>query len=170
MKCHTFSLPAAAALLLLALASAGGCDAVSLKGGSRTLVQTGEWPFAPESMRVHPFTALAQQNGRRVLEVRIELLDQLGDVTKGVGDWRFELYAQPGRTRSRERLEVWEAEMNTLEQNERHYDPITRTYAFNLRVVEPLPDDAPLSVVAQLTDLQGRRLLAEGEVTRQSSE
>lgn len=148
-----------------------GCDTVSFKGsGTRGTVAAEQWPFAPVSMRVHPFTSLEDLAAEEavVLEARLELLDQTGDVTKGVGDWRFELYAdgRPGRGsgEARRRLSRWEAAMTSLEQNERHYDPITRTYAFRLRVTEQLPTDRPLILVAQLTDPQGQRLLAEGEV------
>lgn len=149
-----------------------GCDTVSFKGaGARASVPAGEWPFAPVSMRVHPFTAIEKQgegeDAALVLEARLELVDQLGDVTKGVGAWRFELYGDRGRGQSRERLEVWEAPMTTLAENARHWDPITRTYAFRLRLSEQPDIDRELTLVAQLTDPRGNHLIAEGEVARE---
>ncbi|MEX2670850.1 MAG: hypothetical protein WD294_01940 [Phycisphaeraceae bacterium] len=160
------------AMLLLVLAV--GCNGVSFKGTDGSADAALEaWPFKPVSMRIHPFTSLQPVEGEEalILEVRIEMFDQLGDVTKGVGNWRFELYTQPGRAsqRSRERVEVWEAAMTELVQNERHYDPITRTYAFKLHLEEQPPIDQPLSVVAQFNTPSGERLIADSEVSYEVS-
>lgn len=121
-------------------------------------------------MRVHPFTSLEinESEGGMILEVRMELLDQLGDPTKGVGDFRFELYASPS-TASREgqekRLFFWEAPMTTLEQNRQHYDPITRTYAFNLRMPDAPPANEKLKLVVQFTDARGHRLVVQSPLS-----
>jgi len=128
------------------------------------------WPFAPVAMRVHPFTSITfdpEQNSL-VLEVRMELLDQVGDVTKGVGDFRFELYADKLKASLRgvdERLNVWDGPVSTLEQNRQHYDSITRTYSFKLRLDPAPPADQKLRLVAQFTDPSGKRILAEAPLS-----
>ena len=166
-------------IVLLTSIGLSGCDSVAFRGtaGTATL-SADDWPFVPVAMRVHPFTALAYEPNAEadaddadearmlVLEARLELMDQLGHATKGVGEWRFELYVEPraASRQARQRLEVWQAEMMTVEANSRHYDPITRTYAFKLRVIDPPPTNASLTLVAQLADPRGERLLAEGPV------
>ncbi len=52
----------------------------------------------------------------------------------------------------------WDAALLTLAQNQRHYDPITRTYSFKLKLTEPLPSGRKLRLDVQLTDDTGRRM------------
>jgi hypothetical protein len=152
-------------------ATLSACDGVSFKGGSAIDDGGGAaWPFVPEAMRVHPFTTIgpAGSGESMLLEVRMELLDQVGDPTKGVGDFRFELYKiAAGAAREGEdvRLFQWDAPMTTLEQNRRHYDPITRTYTFKLKLAEPVAPHQRLRLVVQYTDQRGHRLTAEAPMT-----
>ncbi|MBI1373900.1 MAG: hypothetical protein GC159_14350 [Phycisphaera sp.] len=183
MKLSTFVLAALACTVVMT-----GCgenksisDVFKFKGSqSRPTGEApkpGEWPFRPIAMRVHPFTSLTidETTGQAVLEVRIELLDQLGDVAKGVGDFRFELY-QSEMTASRvgqeTQLQVWEAPMSTLEQNRMHWDAITRTYSFRLHVTHPPMGDKKYKLTVQFNDADGNRLRAEAPtpISRSSSE
>lgn len=157
------------AMALAAFLSA--CDGARFKGGSvMDGVGAAMWPFVPEAMRVHPFTTIgADSSGESMLlEVRMELLDQVGDPTKGVGDFRFELYkVAAGAAREGEdvRLFQWDAPMTSLEQNRRHYDPITRTYIFKLQLDQPVAPHQRLHLVVQYTDQRGHRLTAEAPMT-----
>jgi hypothetical protein len=116
-------------------------------------------------MRVHPFTTFAydKQAAAHVLDARIELLDRVGDSTKGVGDFRFELYQDKERA-SQEgeevRQAVWDAPMTTLGQNQQHYDPITRTYVFRLKLSQAPSEQQKYKLLVQFTDPEGRRLTA----------
>jgi hypothetical protein len=150
-------------LLLLLFA---GCDQIAFKGQPPAPAESAPaWPFVPVVMRVHPFTAfsLDAASGPPVLEVRIELLDRVGDVTKGVGDFRFELYGlheKASQQGEEERLFQWDASMNTVDENQQHYDPITRTYGFRLKLAAAPPGGQKLKLLVQLTDAGGRRIVA----------
>ena len=165
---RVFLAPGVGALVLLAVLA--GCGSWSFKGDQVRPRGPGlaAWPFAPVSMRVHPFTTVRfdPRRGALVLEARMEMLDQFGDVTKGVGDFRFELYSatERGASGDRRRLALWEAPMATLEQNRRHYDPITRTYAFDLKVLDHPPEGGPLLLVVHFADAAGRAHQAEAKL------
>lgn len=150
-----------------------GCDQVRLKGGSGepgTSPQI-DWPFVPVSMRIHPFTSIEYdaQHETVVLEARVELLDRLGDMTKGVGDFRFELYKASERATSlpvqEEMLYVWHVTMRTLVENKQYYDPITRTYAFRLKMQQVPPPGTAVRLFGHFADPAGRRLKTAANLT-----
>lgn len=159
--------------LLIAVALCG-CDGIKLKGGHdpvERFEQATTWPFIPVQMRVHPFTAIdIDRNDSSVtLEARIEMLDRLGDVSKAVGDFRFELYRMDrdvyDSPAEGQLLYQWSAEMTTIDQNRQHWDSITRTYLFRLQL-ERLPRvDGRLLLVVHFTDPGGRRMNANAVVT-----
>jgi hypothetical protein len=100
-----------------------------------------------------------------VLEARIELIDRLGDVTKGVGQLRFELYLAPASASQRgqdHRIAFWDVPLDSLNANAQHWDPITRTYLFRLSLDTPPPPSVPLRLQVQFTDPGGKRLTADG--------
>ena len=57
-----------------------------------------------------------------------------------------------------------QAESARLAENRRHYDPITRTYAFNLKMDQPPPAGRVLELRVQLTDPAGNRLTTVKEL------
>jgi hypothetical protein len=156
-------------VVLVACGLIAGCDSVGFKGTSResqTIEGATTWPFVPVAMRVHPFTSIARDpvTGSHMLEARVELLDRLGDVTKGVGDFRFELYTAPEKASqqgSERRVAYWDVPMTSLDANARHWDPITRTYVLKLRLEELPTPEQHLKLHAQFTDPGGKRLVAE---------
>ncbi|MHB1156107.1 MAG: hypothetical protein ACYC26_04630 [Phycisphaerales bacterium] len=161
-------------VLLLWACCVCGCGEVRLKGGRDADQQyqgATTWPFVPVAMRVHPFSAIEYEKatGTFVLNARIELLDRAGDITKGVGDFRFELYRAPreaGLATREGTLEYsWEAPLVTLEENRQHFDPITRTYLFRLKLDQPPQSGTKLVLVTQFTDPGGRRLSAQAQVS-----
>lgn len=157
----------------------GGCDGIRFKGPAGSDPPSGAqadpqpaaaWPFAPVSMRIHPFTAIEFDESRdvAVLNARVELLDQVGDMTKGVGQFRFELY-QVGRgagsdTQQRQ-LYAWQVPLQTIDQNRLHYDHITRTYGFELKMDQMPQAGTALRLVGQFTTPSGRRLSADAPLT-----
>ena len=151
-----------------------GCDGIDLKGGRDPVEQFEQattWPFIPVQIRVHPFTAIEvnREDSTVTLEARVEMLDRLGDVSKGVGDFRFELYRMTRdvyeTSADGELLYQWSAEMTTIDQNRQHWDSITRTYLFRLQL-ERLPRvDGRLLLVVHFTDPGGRRLSAQAVVS-----
>jgi len=150
-----------------------GCDRIELKGGRDAVPRIDRpttWPFVPVEMRVHPFTAVEvdRDDAGVRLEARIETLDRLGDVTKAVGDFRFELYHMPPGVYETpaegKLLYQWSAPMNTIEQNRRHWDSITRTYLFKLQMDRLPRVTGRLLLVAHFTDPGGRHLAARAVV------
>jgi len=151
-------------LLVGVMLFAAGCENLGFKGDQIHLdARQAVWPFAPVAMRVHPFSTFepGDEPETLVLEARVELLDRVGDTTKGVGRFRFELY-QIAAAASREgedlRLMQWDGSIDTLELNRRHYDPITRTYVFKLKIDEPIEPRQKLRLDVQYTNQVDERL------------
>ncbi len=100
-------------------------------------LRTYDWPFQPTHMRVHPLTRIRTSSNERTgeqetyIDLQLDLLDQFGHTTKGIGEVRFELFSASEEERS-ERLEVWRIDINDLAANTEHYDWVTRMYRFNL--------------------------------------
>jgi len=158
--------------IVMAVGLAAGCLGLEPKGGQVDDAYQGglDWPFAPAAMRIHPFTSIEYDEKRQthVLEARVEMLDQVGDITKAVGTLRFELYqlgeqASAGASQT-EMLYSWDAPLRTIEQNRAHFDPITRTYLFKLKLDHPPEPGSRLRVVAQLTDPADRHLTARAQL------
>jgi hypothetical protein len=151
-----------AAVLTAMWLALAGCE---IKGGpglaSDGAAESGDhWRIRPVAMRVYPSSGFTEYGGRHVLEARIELLDEMGDTVKGVGHFRFELFAGegPGQSLVGRLVENWDVAMLSLEQNRAHYDPITRTYRFMLGMTRPPPKDEPMQLAATLTPPGGRRI------------
>lgn len=160
-------------LLTIALALLGvvGCETFDLKGGAGVQAP-GEgyaWPFAPVSMRISPFTAIRpieEGEGGAELDLKVELLDQVGDMTKGVGALRFELYRAEGAAQLQQRtpMYTWEASLSSIEANRAHYNATLRTYDFRLTLERMPSSETPLRIYVQLTPPGGRRLTADAAV------
>lgn len=110
-------------LCLIALAAAG-CQGMH----QRPLNGSGMDMFAPVALRLHPLTRILPDQ----LEARIELMDQMDDVTKGVGLIKLELYRYELASLNHrgQLIGRWQTDLATLETNEKYWDAITRTYVF----------------------------------------
>lgn len=147
----------------------GGCETIDLKGGrTGDGVAADRWPFAPVSMRVSPFTSVRalEGDGGAELDLKVELLDQVGDPTKGVGEFRFELYAAGPNVElsPRSPLYSWRASIATIKQNQAHYNATLRTYEFRLAMRSVPEGQTPLRVFAQYTPRRGDRITAEAMI------
>ncbi|MEX0775196.1 MAG: hypothetical protein WD042_05720 [Phycisphaeraceae bacterium] len=130
------------------------------------------WQIKPQAVRVFPTTRVAQEVGTAVLEARIEIFDQAGDSTKAVGNFRFELLSD-GRLNDPTmgpRLYLWEEQMLTLEQNREHWDPITRTYYFRLKLDEAPSGDQALRLVVTFIPVGEDRLEGQALISPEASE
>ena len=126
----------------------------------------------PVAMRVYPSTRYATEADRPVLDARIELFDQMNDSIKGVGRFRFELFAGDDRTAAQlaRRLYRWDVNLHTLAQQRQYYDPVTRSYQFRLQI-----DDLSIAQKATLLEvtylpLEGQRLETKAVIARASEE
>jgi hypothetical protein len=148
-----------------------GCRSIGFKGSraaEESLAASSEWAFRPVSMRVHPFTSLVMDRDiGLVLDARIELVDAMGDTSKGLGTFRFELYADQlteGREGEGQRLYFWEGSVATLDETRQHYDSITRTYAFKLQLHESPQRNRQLRLAVQFDGVWGKRLTAASAI------
>lgn len=98
--------------------------------------QTGDWPFWPQALRIHPLTRLAvdAKSGLSIIEVRLEFLDPEGHTTKGVGQVRIDLAAGGSGADSSPPIATWNWDLRERSVNRRFYDDVTRTYLFRLKV------------------------------------
>ncbi len=96
------------------------------------------WRADPVSMRIYPSTRFVMESEKPLLEARIELFDAMGDSIKSSGRVRAELFAvsdSPSKTIGH-RLYIWNISLQTLEDQQVYYDPITRGYIFRLKLDE----------------------------------
>lgn len=109
-------------VLFLLVVALGGCNGFK----QRPLNGSGMDMFAPVALRLHPLTRILPDQ----LEARVELMDQMDDVTKGVGQLTLELYRYELASINHRGTLVqrWQADLSTLQANEKYWDAITRTY------------------------------------------
>lgn len=164
-------LPRVAKLVVMCLALAvmggavtagGGC---AFKGRGGALGGEQGWRPEPESMRIYPGARFVQEQGRALLELRVELSDAMGDSVKASGLYRFEMLESATGQALGARDTVWELPIQALEAHEAHYDPVTRTYVFRLALdaAEP-PGSTRLVRVTFMPVADTRRLEAEVRV------
>ena len=122
----------------------------------------GHWKMTPVSMRIYPSTRFIRKSQNGILEARIELFDSMGDSVKAIGKIHFDLFATVHGKEPLlgQRLFTWEAELLTLAEQRRYYDPITRTYRFLLEVHSLLSAHSPTILRASFK-MMGRRLEAQ---------
>lgn len=99
-------------------------------------VETGQWPFWPTSLRVHPLTRLAvdTRTGQAIIEVRLEFLDPDQHTTKGVGQVRIDLATSNTAADSSPPIATWTWDLRDRSVNSALYDEVTRTYLLRLKV------------------------------------
>lgn len=129
------------ASLLAAATTLAGCE---WKGGPFAATPATQpadmFHPAPKTLRVYPTSRFVQENGRTLLEARVELLDEMEDSIKAVGDFHIELLAAGKASGASvgQRLYSWDVAVTTITDQKRFYDRISRAYLFRLSL-----DDAP---------------------------
>ncbi len=120
------------------------------------------WPV-PVRMRVYPASRFAGGDGYIVLEARIEMVDAMDDSVKAAGRFRFELIdaERDGGSRIDRRLYSWDVPLLTLEHQRHHYDSVTRTYLFRLRMDEQLVPRKSMKLLVTYMPPTGSNLTAE---------
>lgn len=127
------------AVLLCGCQWKGGPQDSAGKAGNGEQPEPVIWRPEPVTMRVFPSTRFVKDGEQVALEARIELLDEMNDSIKWAGQFRLELY-ETGRASGPalgQRLYGWNADVITIEHQRQHYDPITRTYLFRLKLDDP---------------------------------
>ncbi len=162
-------------MMLVCIASVGLWSGCQWKGGpgarteptSPVTIETSEgWRAEPVVMRIFPSGGLREQNGQWQLDVRLELLDAMGDAVKASGQYRFELISnfRLGEAAGGNNLAVWDVPVMQLEQHRKRYDPITRTYEFMLNLEAVPPMGEPMLVTVTFVPVQGSRLSSRARV------
>lgn len=163
--------PLPLALLAVLPLGLGGC--LYFKGEAPTRVQTVfkefAWSPAAEALSVHPATRQTIRGKRFMLDVRVRLIDALGDYTKASGQWRFELHAVEGRATENNftLLGLWNEPIMSLAQHQAHFDLTTRAYRFELPLAHPLHTEKPTKLLVVFTPDGGSRMAAEFELKPQ---
>ncbi len=139
------------------VAAAWGCEPKGAGVGARQPVTGQTWRPTASAMRVYPSTRYAREGDKPVLEARIELFDEMNDTVKGVGRFRLELFAGDDRAAPQlaRRLYRWDVTLQSLADQRRFWDPVTRAYLFRLEI-----DD--LSIAAKATVLEATFMPLEG--------
>jgi hypothetical protein len=136
---------------------------VSAADASRVIPGTGEgvdpeWPFWPRDMRVHPASRLVldPSTGQAFIEARIEFRDAIGHTSKAVGVMKFDLIVAGLPSELTNPVLSWQLPMTSLEENELHYDDVTRTYLYRLNLGEwsSSPD---VTLIGAFESIDGRR-------------
>ncbi len=124
-------------------------------------VVTGQWPFWPTSLRIHPLTRLAvdTQTRQSIIEVRLEFLDPQQHTTKGVGQVRIDLATSGTAAASSPPLATWSWDLRDPSVNRTLYDDVTRTYLLRLKV-QSLELGPQLDLRAYYLSATGQRLQA----------
>lgn len=129
-------------LLVMGLTMSQGCQFKGgpadpgIEAGTSTNRAAAPWNYQVEAIRVFSGVRLTEDGQGQLMELRIELLDAMGDSMKGTGELRVELVrgVRSGETGSGSLLHGWDVSLATLDEQRRFYDPVTRTYQLRLRM------------------------------------
>ena len=114
-------------LLVIAL---GGCQSSATTPSDRSM-RHDQWPFVPQSVRVHPLTRIHQIDDASVLEVWVQLLDSDGWPLRGLGDLSISLdSAGPGSLQQYS----WTTTLESGQPESVKYDPVMQGYLLTLDV------------------------------------
>lgn len=132
-----------------------------LQGSTQTFdtnEQDVDWPFWPASMRIHPLTRVLANDEQIIIEARIEFSDAHGSTTRCKGQLRLLLIETAGASEGQV-LEEWNNDLREIDNNVLHFDDITRTYLFRLRL-DPANYSRTAELHAQFLSADNRRLSA----------
>jgi hypothetical protein len=118
---------------MLAVA-AGGCAADPEAGSHPATGDVVIWPYWPTGMRIHPLTRLDQDDEEQfVVESRIEFTDRDGVTSRAHGEIFLDLLPDVALDEVRP-MKQWHVDLRHLPTNATHFDPVTRTYLFKLKI------------------------------------
>ena len=124
---------------LLLVILIGGCASTTNEITDPFYEGTGAWPYWPTSMRLHPLSRLVFTEGDEencTLEARVEFSDRDQNISKVAGKIKLTLFDQDASGLVGEFIESWDINLEDLDENRRHFDDITRTYLFRLKLLK----------------------------------
>jgi len=124
--------------------------------------------FPPVRLLVHPLTRMRNDrtNGDLRIDAHVELLDEFDHLTKGLGEFRFEvdsLNRDAVRLPDGSRL-IWRIPMETPSTASEAFDPLTRSYRFVLTELSPGFKADSIVLRATFVSSSGTRLYGERAV------
>lgn len=124
--------------------------------------------YQPKQIEILPFTKIRSFDDDEIpdgVEVVLRPVDAMGDAMKAYGRYHVEMYEYQKATAQRagERLLFWQVQVNSVADQRRYWDRITRTYQFQLAWDRPLvPNEKYLLHVTYFPPAEEqRRLYAE---------
>lgn len=115
-----------------------GAAASSSSSSSNGSAPAGAFQAAPTKARFYPAPAprVVREGDTLFVETRVELLDEMDDSTKGIGEFHFELLnqAESDEGAAGLRLYAWDVLIMTLNDQKRYYERTTRSYMFKLKI------------------------------------
>lgn len=154
MRCTAFW----ACFFLSVMTLLPGCESKGgqVDPGNRNLIAqdpqaSEQWPqWFPHAVdvRVHPASRYVKERDALRLEARIELVDQLNEPIKDVGQLMVELRLLDDNGRilrdelGRQRGFRWEFDLTTQGNQAKYWDPIARAYILPLKI-DPIDADLP---------------------------
>lgn len=119
-------------------ASKGPAGAGTSPSSSNGSAPAGAFQAAPNKARFYPAPAprIVREGDTLFVETRVELLDEMEDSTKGIGEFHFELLNQGESDEGAAglRLYAWDVLIMTLNDQKRYYERTTRSYMFKLKI------------------------------------
>jgi hypothetical protein len=120
-------------------------------------VAPGQWPWRPVELKLNELTrfSMADEDGNRNVEVRVEFIDQAGNPTKAHGMLRISV------RRLGEGDTPWEIgiDLMDLDLATARYEPVTRSYMVSIRPeLEGLVPGRRIRVEASYVGDDGARL------------
>lgn len=136
----------------------GDPDAVRSDSDSPSSSARSEtWPFRARQVRIHPVTHSAVTDGQRsMIEAHVEFFDQFGHSTKSRGQLRFELREIESGDGSAP-IAAWVLDLDDLDENSRRFQPVMRTYQFDLSLDRTDVSGKTLNLVLE-ADVAGRTM------------
>lgn len=157
--------PMLAASMLLAVMHAAGCESKGTvpSDGPTPVPQAADksnrWQPTPVAVRVYPSTRFVREADMVLLELRLELLDEMGDPVKASGLVQVALATGNGQASVNSQvLFRWDIDLSTIEDQKQFYDGVTRTYLFRLRVQRQEVASRPTVVRVSFSTDQSQRL------------
>ncbi|MEM8782069.1 MAG: hypothetical protein AAGE65_04345 [Planctomycetota bacterium] len=129
------------------------------------------WQPTPTGLRIYPSIRFVMEEGKPLLECRIELLDAMGDPVKSSGHVKCELFASTGNNDGvlGERLYAWDIRMTELEDQIAFYDPTVRGYLFRLRLASINAANRPTTLRITFGPARGAVMTDEAEISPRSA-
>lgn len=129
--------------LMTCMAGVGLLFALGCTSGGASVSDQAPRLYQPKQVEILPFTKVCSFDDDEIpdgVEVVLRPVDAMGDAMKAYGRYHVELheYQKATAQRAGERLLFWQVQINSVADQRRYWDRITRTYQFRLAWDRPL--------------------------------